>query len=217
MSQNSPDSDVQVPDWPHTREWLHQVLENLWGGKEYLPEKLREQEDSIPAVALGALANLYILALTHNMRCESLWEEGGLLRKKWMENGEVLTEQVCSRTQMELEPVFGVDPHQEEKPATCNVTRFQELGGVKRNFMTKLLSKYLAVVEEKFDEVVREVAHLRQTGEEERLRAVLEDKVVVNHILRLPIAGFVRYYQKSEGDCIMGMGCSFINPNNWDV
>ncbi|CAH0034511.1 unnamed protein product [Clonostachys rhizophaga] len=193
------------PEWPHMREWLDQVLTTLWGGEEYLPQMLQEQKDSIPALTLGHLADVYILALTNDIDRNTLWEEGGILQKRWKENGEVLSAVMCRAALRELLEVLNINARSEEKPAPCDISMIQELGGQRRHFMTKLLSKFLATLGRNWDEEMASVANLREAGLDATRE--LENRYIISRTLRAPIAGFILVYQNTQGQCAWGAQC----------
>ncbi|CAG9946187.1 unnamed protein product [Clonostachys rosea f. rosea IK726] len=196
LSQDTFDPSVEQP---RMRAWLHQVLAKLWGGAGYLPERLREEERSIPALTLGALANVYILALTHHRTCQSLWEEDGALQICWTTNEEVLSGQMCFDAQMGLQGLLGIDCSVDEQQPRCDIARFRELGGRENDDMATKLSNFIVDLERRF-ELAKQL--IERPGQDvASLEMLKQKKRSINNAIRLPIAGFVREHQLHAGEC----------------
>ncbi|CAH0034509.1 unnamed protein product [Clonostachys rhizophaga] len=180
---------------PRLRKWVHAVLEKFWGGQGYLPEKLLEEEPSIPATTLGALANVFILASSRNMQCQSLWEEGGVLHECWVENEEVLSWAMCLNAQIKLQSALGIDCSGDEKQPRCDMGEFRELGGPENEYadMATKLSNFIAELERKFESAKEPLPAPGQDAE--LLQAQREDKTNINSAIRLPIADFILEHQ----------------------
>lgn len=200
------DTTDPASERPRLRAWVHRVLAKLWGGEGYLPEKLNEEEPYIPATTLGALANIYILASSYGIQCQSLWEEGGILHECWMENEEVLSWPMCLNAQTKLQSALGIDCSGDEKQPRCDVAQFRELGvsESENDDMAMKLSNFIAKLERKFESAKELIFVPGQDEDEESLEEQRKEKTEINNAIRLPIADFILEHQLHPGDCCGG-------------